>query len=91
MVLQVKNPLKKKLKLKELLNVLNKNYEMKYFKLFLMWVGYLVLTSMFGEYVVSREVNGFLQLLSFVGMVGLLMYIGNETIKILIKTKKEEK
>ena len=64
---------------------------MKYFKLFLMWVGYLVLTSMFGEYVVSREVNGFLQLLSFVGMVGLLMYIGNETIKILIKTKKEEK
>lgn len=64
---------------------------MKYFKLFLMWVGYLVLMSMFGEYVVSREVNGFLQLLSFVGMVGLLMYIGNETIKILIKTKKEEK
>jgi hypothetical protein len=56
-----------------------------------MWVGYLALTSMFGEYVVSREVNGFLQLLSFVGMVGLLMYIGNETIKILIKTKKEEK
>jgi hypothetical protein len=91
MVLQVKNPLKKELRLKELLNVLNKNYEMKYFKLFLMWVGYLVLTSMFGEYVVSREVNGFLQLLSFVGMVGLLMYIGNETIKILIKTKKEEK
>jgi len=74
-----------------LLNVLNKNYEMKYFKLFLMWVGYLVLMSMFGEYVVSREVNGFLQLLSFVGMVGLLMYIGNETIKILFKTKKEEK
>ena len=64
---------------------------MKYFKLFLMWVGYLVLTSMFGEYVVSREVNGFLQLLSFVGMVGVLMYIGNETIKILFKTKKEEK
>ena len=91
MVLQVKNPLKKKLRLKELLNVLNKNYEMKYFKLFLMWVGYLVLMSMFGEYVVSREVNGFLQLLSFVGMVGLLMYIGNETIKILFKTKKEEK
>ena len=64
---------------------------MKYFKLFLMWVGYLVLTSMFDEYVVSREVNGFLQLLSFVGMVGVLMYIGNETIKILFKTKKEEK
>ena len=91
MVLQVKNPLKKKLKLKELLNVLNKNYEMKYFKLFLMWIGLMAVMSMFGEYVVSREVNGFLQLLSFVGMVGVLMYIGNETIKILFKTKKEEK
>ena len=74
-----------------MLNVLNKNYEMKYFKLFLMWVGLMAVMSMFGEYVVSREVNGFLQLLGFVGMVGLLMYVGNETIKILFKTKKEEK
>jgi hypothetical protein len=64
---------------------------MKYFKLFLMWLGFISITSIYGEYVVSREVNGFLQLLSFVGMVGLLMYIGNETIKILFKTKKEEK
>lgn len=64
---------------------------MKYFKLFLMWVGLIAVTSMFGEYVVSREVNGFLQLLGFVGMVGLIVYIGNETIKIFLKTKKEEK
>jgi hypothetical protein len=56
-----------------------------------MWVGLMAVMSMFGEYVVSREVNGFLQLLGFVGMVGLLMYVGNETIKILFKTKKEEK
>ena len=63
---------------------------MKYFKLFLMWLGFISITSIYGEYVVSREVNGFLQLLSFVGVVGLLMYIGNETIKILFKTKKEE-
>ena len=53
---------------------------MKYFKLFLMWLGFIAITSIYGEYVVSREVNGFLQLLSFVGMVGLLMYMGNETI-----------
>lgn len=64
---------------------------MKYFKLFLMWAGLITITSMFGEYVVSREVNGFLQLLGFVGMVGLIVYIGNETIKIFLKTKKEEK
>lgn len=64
---------------------------MKYFKLFLMWLGVIVITSMFGEYVVSREVNGFIQLLSFVGMVGLLVYIGNETINILFKNKNKEK
>lgn len=64
---------------------------MKYFKLFLMWLGFIAITSIYGEYIVSREVNGFLQLLSFVGMIGLLIYLGNETIKTLIKTKKEEK
>ncbi len=50
-----------------------------------MWLGLIVVTSMFGEYVVSREVNGFIQLLGFVGMVGLLAYVGNETIKLLKK------
>ena len=58
---------------------------MKYFKLFLMWLGFIVITSMFGEYIISREVNGFLQLLSFVGLLGVLMYVINETIKIITK------
>lgn len=60
---------------------------MKYFKLFLMWVGFIVPTSLFGEYVISREVNGFLQLLCFVGLVGVLIYLINETNKILFKKK----
>jgi hypothetical protein len=62
--------------------------EMKFFKVFLMWLGFIVIVSMFGEYIINREVNGFLQLLSFVGLVGVLMYVGNETIKLF---KKEEK
>jgi hypothetical protein len=62
---------------------------MKYFKLGLMWLGLVVITSMFGEHIISREVNGFLQLLSFVGLVGVLMYVINETIKLF--NKKEEK
>jgi hypothetical protein len=61
---------------------------MKYFKLGLMWLGLIVIASMFGEYIISREVNGFLQLLSFVGLIGVIMYVINETIKLF---KKEEK
>ena len=61
---------------------------MKFFKVFLMWLGFITTTSIFGEYIISREVNGYLQLLSFVGLVGVLMYVGNETIKLF---KKEEK
>jgi hypothetical protein len=53
-----------------------------------MWLGLVVITSMFGEHIISREVNGFLQLLSFVGLIGVLMYVINETIKLF---KKEEK
>lgn len=64
---------------------------MKYFKLFLMWIGYIVLTSLYGEYIVSREVNGFIQLLGFVVLFGLLILVGNETIKILFNVKKQEK
>jgi hypothetical protein len=64
---------------------------MKYFKLGLMWLGLIVITSLYGEYVVSREVNGFIQLLGFVGVFGLLIYLGNETIKQLTINKKEEK
>ena len=62
--------------------------EMKFFKVFLMWLGFIAIGTMFGEYVVSREVNGFLQLLSFVGLVGALIYVINETINLF---KKEEK
>ena len=58
---------------------------MKYFKLFLMWLAFIVITTYYGDYLVSREVNGFIQLLGFVGMVGLLVYLGNETIKLLKK------
>ena len=61
---------------------------MKFFKVFLMWLGFITITSIFGEYVISREVNGYLQLLSFVGLVWVLIYVGNETIKLF---KKEEK
>jgi hypothetical protein len=64
---------------------------MKYFKLGLMWLGLIAITSLYGEYVVSREVNGFIQLLGFVGVFGLLIYLGNETIKQLTINKKEEK
>jgi hypothetical protein len=63
--------------------------KMKFFKVFLMWLGLITIGTMFGEYVVSREVNGFLQLLSFVGLVGVLMYVINETINLF--NKKEEK
>ncbi len=52
-----------------------------------MWLGFIVIASMFGEYIISREVNGFLQLLSFVGLLGVLMYVINETIEILTKNK----
>ena len=64
---------------------------MKYFKLFLMWLGFITIASMFGEYIINREVNGFIQLFGFVGMFGLLILVGNETIKQLINFKKEEK
>lgn len=63
---------------------------MKYFKLFLMWLGFIAITSMYGEYIVNREVNGFLQLLCFVGLIGVLIYLTNETANILFKNKKQK-
>jgi hypothetical protein len=63
---------------------------MKYFRVVSLWVLFIWLGTLFGEYVVSREVNGFLQLLSFVGLLGVLMYVINETIKILTKNKKND-
>ncbi len=62
----------------------------KYFKLFLMWLGFIAITSMFGEYIVSREVNGFLQLLCFVGVLGILTYVINETINSFKKQKQND-
>jgi len=61
---------------------------MKYFKLAVIWLASISTVSLFGEYVISRPVNGFLQLISFVGLVGVLMYIINETIN-SFKTKKK--
>jgi hypothetical protein len=61
---------------------------MKYFKLAVIWLAFISTVSLFGEYIISREVNGFLQLLSFVGLVGALIYVINETINLF---KKEEK
>jgi hypothetical protein len=63
---------------------------MKYFKMFLMWLGFIAIASWFGEHIVSREVNGFLQLLSFVGVVGVLMYVINETIKLFKEREKND-
>jgi hypothetical protein len=54
-----------------------------------MYVGFITITSLYGEYVVSREVNWSIQLLGFVGMAGLLMYIGSETVSILFKNKEK--
>jgi hypothetical protein len=33
---------------------------MNYFKLVLMWLGFIVIVPLYGEYAVSREVNGYL-------------------------------
>ena len=63
---------------------------MKYFKVFLMWLGFIVIASMCGEYAISRPVNGYVQLLCLVGLVGLVIYIADETVSI-INNKKEEK
>ena len=63
---------------------------MKYFKVFLMWLGFIVIASLCGEYAISRPVNGYLQLLCLVGLVGLVIYLVDETVSV-INNKKEEK
>jgi len=63
----------------------------EYFKLFLMWLVVYLIVSFYGEYVISREVNGFLQLFGFVGVIWALIYVVGKTIKILFKNKNEEK
>lgn len=61
-----------------------------YLKLFLIWLASYLIISFYGEYVLSREVNGFLQLFGFIGVVFVLIYVVGETIK-FFKNKKEEK
>jgi TRAP-type C4-dicarboxylate transport system permease small subunit len=63
---------------------------MKYFKLFLMWLGFITIASMFGEYIISREVNGFFQLLCLVGVVGIFMYVADETFDLITNKKNKE-
>lgn len=63
---------------------------MKYFKVFLMWLGFIVIASLCGEYAISRPVNGYVQLLCLVGLVGLVIYLVDETVSV-INNKKEEK
>lgn len=62
---------------------------MKYFKLFLMYVVFITIASLYGEYVVSREVNGFIQLLCSVGMVGLFIYMLYRTSALIKKEKND--
>ena len=64
---------------------------MNYFKVVLMWLGFIVVMSLYGEYIVNREVNGYLQLLGFVGLVGVLIYLVDITASILFKNKNKEK
>jgi hypothetical protein len=64
---------------------------MKYFKLFVLWILSFIVLTLFGDYVISRNVNGYLQLLSFVGVVVFLSYVANETFKFLNNNKKTEK
>lgn len=63
----------------------------EYLKLFLMWLILYIGTSLYGEYVLSREVNGFLQLFGFVGVLWVVIYVVGKTINILFKNKNEEK
>ena len=58
---------------------------MKYFYIGLYWIAFLILLSLFGEYVISRPVNGFLQLLCLVGLSGSLIYLIYRTKKLINK------
>lgn len=60
---------------------------MTYFKLFLMWIGFVSIASLFGEYIVSRPVHGAIQLISFIGLIGVFKYLVDETVNFLFKNK----
>ena len=58
----------------------------QFLKLFLVWLAAYLIISFYGEYVLSRDVNGFLQLFGFIGVIAVLIYVIGETTK-FIKTK----
>ena len=64
---------------------------MEYFKLFLRWLGFITMLSLFGEYIISREVNGFIQLLCLVVLVWILVYLSDETIDIFKNKENDDK
>lgn len=63
---------------------------MKYFKLILIWLGFIVLMSMFGEYIISREVNGFFQLLCLAGVAWIFICVVDETFDLITNKKNKE-
>ena len=61
---------------------------MEYFKLFLRWLGFITMLSLFGEYIISDNVNGFIQLICFFVLVWILVYLSDETIDIFKNKEK---
>jgi len=55
-----------------------------------MWLGFIVIASLCGEYAISRPVNGFVQLFCVVGLVGLAIYLVGETVTIINNKKEKE-
>lgn len=57
---------------------------MKEFLIVLMWLILGIVTHLIGEYVISRETNSILQLISVLTWLGLTFYVGKKTIKYII-------
>jgi hypothetical protein len=57
---------------------------MKEFLIVLMWLILGIVTHLIGEYVISRETNSILQLISVLTWLGLAFYVGKKTIKYII-------
>ena len=64
---------------------------MEYFKLFLRWLGFITMLSLFGEYIISDNVNGFIQLICFFVLVWILVYLSDETIDIFKNKENDDK
>lgn len=64
---------------------------MEYFKLFLRWLGFITMLSLFGEYIISDNVNGFVQLICFFVLVWILVYLSDETIDIFKNKENDDK